>query len=1415
MSPAPAPQTRDVIVNDTEFLSAHWLAEGFPARLSALVKDWRQRAKEGRGDPLHALGSLSGDYLRELRSATDSTTSTLSAGSTGSADAAPLLTSAHRSLAHALGLLPNDSTAHEGEVVETLQGSRPLALPVIAAHGPETSLNLVVLDAVGVDTVDLLLDGKVSTPGPGALAEPMRLTNAQGREEPVWSVARAVSEILSSQASPRYVLVLAGRWALLTDAARWSEGRYLALDLVTAMERRELTNSGGLASIAGLISAAVLLPDDAGENIMDKLTAESTTHAVGVSEELRVGLRRSIEIIANDVVRGLDEEELSDPDLPSQLATQSLRFLYRLLFLLYAEAHPELAVVPTASAEYQAGYGLDRLRDIALADLPDGAGEGHHLHTSLDVLFRLVNGQAESVGELPVEDLRADLFDPGRTPLIDGYPDEVAERTGEKRRWLSDAALHDVLRLLLLSNPSGKRRGDKRSRRGWISYANLGINQLGAVYEGLMSYTGVLTREPMVEVARSGDPSKGSWLVPERGSSRYAESDIVRFTDPATGEERIRRYGAGEFAFRLSGRDRERSASYYTPEVLTQCVVRHSLAELLTDGTSAEEILSFRVCEPALGSGAFANEAVNQLADAYLERRQQEVGERIAAEDLPAERRKVKAWIALHRVYGVDLNATAVELAEVSMWLNVMQPSMAAPWFGLHLKRGNSLIGARRAVYHLGEARAAKEKIWEVAPTERSLVNVPPGTLPTGEVHHFLLPARTWGAVADAKQAKELAPDEAATMKSWCKSMLRRPSATRSLIETIDSDGETTRTRGPSEQQRLEALAARVESLWSIAAKRLKVCEEAASRDLDVWHLPDSLRPEPSTVTRTEIEDSLGDPESMYQRLRLVMDTWCALSFWPLDKVDELPDWEEWLTFLEHTLGVPPERKEHQKKGTPTDTDVRLDDNPGFHELGIIEKFDVPEFSMQDSMTLVATHPWLTTVQAIAKREGFFHWELDFAQVFATGGFDLQVGNPPWVRPVWKDDATLAEADPWFLLEKENRIPEKTFNNRRSELLAEPGVRSRYLQDLVTGVSVPAVLGSAVEHAVLAGLQTNLYMNFMERSWRSMSGRGVTGLIHPEGHFVDPKAGVLREQTYRRLRRHWQFRNEAKLFEDIGNTRHFGVHVYGAPRVVGFEQISDVHRPETIDGSLLGVDANEKPSVQFAEGGWDRRPHSSRILCVNEGVLQVWARLMDGVGVPPVRARLMRPYLRDHQEVLASMAEKSRTLGDVGALVSACWHEKGAKKSGYISWDAREPESWDEVIVQGPFFHVSNPFYQNAREVVRNHRDYDFCDLEELAEDALPRTNYRRACSREDYDAGVDHWEGLPSWDYWRLAVRRMVDPATERSLTPVLLPRGAAHVDAVHECTALTCAAPTGMRAGTSERTSPGTVMLRTATRQ
>lgn len=127
--------------------------------------------------------------------------------------------------------------------------------------------------------------------------------------------------------------------------------------------------------------------------------------------------------------------------------------------------------------------------------------------------------------------------------------------------------------------------------------------------------------------------------------------------------------------------------------MLTKFVVSQALAELLDqDGerTSAEQILQLTICEPALGSGAFAIEAVRQLGAEYLKRRQEELGEVIDADQYQVELQKVKAYLALHQVYGVDLNATAVELAEISLWLDTMVAGLQAPWFGLHLRRGNS-----------------------------------------------------------------------------------------------------------------------------------------------------------------------------------------------------------------------------------------------------------------------------------------------------------------------------------------------------------------------------------------------------------------------------------------------------------------------------------------------------------------------------------------------------------------------------------------------------------------------------------------------------------------------------------------------------------------------------------------------------
>jgi hypothetical protein len=265
--------------------------------------------------------------------------------------------------------------------------------------------------------------------------------------------------------------------------------------------------------------------------------------------------------------------------------------------------------------------------------------------------------------------------------------------------------------------------------------------------------------------------------------------------------------------------------------------------------TTAAEILNMSICEPALGSGAFAIEAVRQLAAEYLTRRQDELDQRIDPEQYAEELQRVKAYIALHNVYGVDLNSTAVELAEVSLWLDTMAPGLKAPWFGLRLRAGNSLIGARHAVYSAHTLKDAKLKaVIETAPENLPVTTVhdpstPTGSAPasTGKIFHFLLPGEGWLAAASDAEIKKLAPDEAKELRDHAKGWA----------------GKLTK---PQIAQ-LEKLSQRVEELWGLALRRIRAAEEQSRRAIPVWGAETS---EGGKVTRAA---DRGDPGGCELRL--------------------------------------------------------------------------------------------------------------------------------------------------------------------------------------------------------------------------------------------------------------------------------------------------------------------------------------------------------------------------------------------------------------------------------------------------------------------------------------------------------------------------------------------------------------------
>lgn len=1337
----------DAILVGEGWISEHYFTtdatkESFHGKVLERRKFWDAEAKEGRSTPrsrfVEARQSLETD-LAALAELFDPATEADARDGRTADDVAAVI---HERLLDVLEL-----TGH-GLVLDRQGPLLRVSSPGITKHAP-----LVVVSARSVAAIeDLLARDEVT------LREPVQLTEDA---EELKSAARLTSALFVADDAPDLVLVLAGRWALLAEQERWAEGRYLAVDVQLVCERNDGKKGGEIDRALTCLSAQSIAPDADGKLWWHDVLEASINHTVGVSKDLRDGVRLSIEIIANEVVtrrrdKGLDPLPASEAQ---PLAKQALRFLYRILFLLYAEASPDLGVLPAGAREYDQGYSLDRLRELIQVELASPrAQNGIHLYESLAVLFRLVDtghttptvrdnteGDSAFSEGLRFNALRADLFRPEATAHIDAVK-------------LGNAALQQVLTHLLLSKES---RGKDR---GFISYAELGINQLGAVYEGLMSYTGFFAETDLYEVAKNGDGSKGSWVVPVDRADGIASGDFIKTIDPRTGELRPVLHPEGSFVFRLAGRERQQSASYYTPEVLTRFTVGQALEELLDqDGrtTTAAEILKMTVCEPALGSGAFAIEAVRQLAEQYLKRRQKELGERIDPDEYPRRLQEVKAYLALHNVYGVDLNVTAVELAEISLWLDTMVEGLAAPWFGLHLRRGNSLVGARRAVYPRSQV-SAKSWLNEVprdVPLTSLVDDIEAGRVGSEGIHHFLLPAEGWGAAVEAKEAVALTRESAGRLRAWRRGIRSKPTQPQvnALVE----------------------LAHRVEVLWQITYRRLSIAEREIRRAIPVWRANDLSSG--GAVRREQIEAALADANGAYQRLRRVMDAWTALWFWPLTDETatvngvtvEPPTLAQWIAGLQDLLGRSPEV---HKKSMSRHT---LAHSAGWDDLNKAEDLELGFANALPVEKILQEHPWLVICDRVAKQQGFFHWNLDFATVFACGGFDLQVGNPPWVRPRSDIDALLAEGDPWWQLAV--RATQQQVAARRTVTLALSGIRNLVINGSTDVACLAEFAGSLGQYPHLQGLQPDFYRCFMEQTWRHASRRGAIGLIHPESHFTDEKAGLLREVTYCRLRRHWQFINELKLFE-VHDHVTYGVHVYGngrnAPR---FLMATSLYHTDTALRSMDHEGSGPEPGLKDPDGNWDLRPHRSRVTTVTDETLGTWHAILESPKTPTRQTRMIYAVNSSTASVLGKISSLPR-IGELGLHFSRGWDESIDRKRGYFESGWGRPELWEDVIIQGPHLFVATPIYKTPNSTMLHRLDWSATDFETLSCDFIPATSYKRAGARDRYDRDYAHWgdDRRPARDFFRIAWRNMADAANERTLIPAIIPPGAAHIHGV-----------------------------------
>ncbi|MFM9613243.1 Eco57I restriction-modification methylase domain-containing protein [Streptomyces niveiscabiei] len=1620
----------DALINEGEYFPSFYLDEILPKQLrTGRLKEWTAEERQGRHTPRQGLRDLTGPYL-DVRLTIG--------GEAEKFNALPdqVAVEAQRTAAEALKAHPGELPAFQSETESRAYGDTPEEAWRADLHTWHTELmealgftpnpgHLTVRSVAGPVAVPVAHHEPGIAVLTGGFAEDVAATRGDGTANRLPAPVRVASGktlttvtdlaawLLSTDDAPRYALLLFGGVVVLADGENFARGRYLAVDLGIALPRKGLkgASAGELDVIAALFGAQALRPaEDGGDDDVARLVAESRDHSVGVTNELREGLKKSVQLIANEVLerarlQGVTHDELpvwlpgplaDSKALPKLLTKESLRYLYRILFLLYAEARPELDVLPMKSEEYAKGYSVARLRELVIQEkLSSTSRDRYHFHDSLALLFEKVftghpvadtvtsredlREPAAESAELAEDDgyegvrieaLKSRLFDPKSIRLVDqriAHPDDP-DRYLDLR--LRNKVLHEVLRNLVLVEGRGK-----GGRGGFISYTNLSINHFGAMYEGLMSYTGFIADEPLYEVAKGGDPSGGSWLITasQVNSGRYPDGPddsvfVATELNPDTNKRVPVPRKVGSYVYRLAGRDRQTTASYYTPESLTRATVEQTLRFRLSEKgdvdpkspdnaeIKAADVLRWRICEPALGSGAFLNEAVNQIAELYLRLAQHERDVEIDLEDYQRELQKVKAYIALHNAYGVDLNETAVELAEISLWLNTMYRGMKAPWYGLHLRRGNSLIGAARKVY---PGNSLKDGGWLTTKNPQKPRAVPlTEKLKAREVHQFLLPATGWGSIGEKvgvrkpkKGAPEgtpvkalvdgdvvdwLEPELVEAMTKWRSAMRRNPkggtkksppkgkTAAETLQKQVEqevklgqgafdlpgievweqpsfgfsgaaqspllaavSSGEQSRSTADVDEEpgaatetgRLMRLARRVEFLWDLVVKRLVLSEQEISRHVDVWgtDVPrdgeagaEGERRRPP-MDRDAVLEALHRQGSPYWRLKQVMDAWCALWFWPLEEVGLLDGsadfWyrpngkdltalpkdsterrvplralKDWLEFAEAVVGRVDAEAEEGKQASFL----------SFEGVKDLDELDAKERELNANMIeehawarptdLGSTFPWYEVVVRIAEERGFFHWELDFAHVFMEGGFDVMVGNPPWVKQEWKESGVLAEFEPWFeLAEKPSN---EAWDERMAEVIAWPKVQPTYMGELADHAGMAGFLASVDTYPELVGTQPDLYRAFMVVAWKAVGERGNAGIIHPSTHLTGSKEGRLRAAAYRHLRFHADFTNELLIFANpVGNSSHFSVNVYGKDKDITFQHMSWLLHPSVLVKSVRHDGKGPVPGVKNG-GKWDLREHRDRIVTVDNARLAEWRDLVGEENPPPVeQAKILYPVTKAEESAIRALAKWPRRLAALHPRISSGFHEKNDRTAGYFTWTPGPVDGWQDVILQGPLISVATPYHKQPPEGgSKSMRDYEPWDHLNLAVDAVPRTNYRRAKERSQFVGAQRRWvdpdrlaqlrsdpaaiaaaeddvraadpdvkdgdfdkavEALleaaslrPYSEFYRFAWRRQIASNTERSLFAALIPPGPAHIHMVHSA-ALDTAEETVLNAG------------------
>ena len=471
------------------------------------------------------------------------------------------------------------------------------------------------------------------------------------------------------------------QWGVLTNGRKWrlygtndyETQTYYEVDLPELLEKDDLERFKYFYVF--FRSAAF---HESGETTFhDEVWSESETASQELGENLQDNVFTALRVLGHGFVETNDDLDIDpdDEEALDELKEQSLVFLYRLMFVLYAEArrliHPE---DQAAQDEYDQNFSLDELRlDIhgTIGEVDEGFGDEYSEYSTtmwsrLEDLFRLIDEGEEDLGIPPYN---GGLFDHEEHDFLTEH--EVSNQ------YLAEV----IYRLSTTQNDEG--------RYVLADYADLDTRHLGSVYEGLLEHQFRIAPEQYAAVAEDG----GQVWKP---ATEVSVADAVE-TVPESGLYVVNDEG-----------ERKATGAYYTPDYVVTYIVEETVGPLVEEiredlidqgfepGTPEyitpffSRVTDLRILDPAMGSGHFLTKATGYLSEQVMA----EVREAESEMPVAFDEQHIRREIAKECIYGVDLNGMAVELAKLSMWLETLAADRPLAFLDHHFKQGNSLVGS-------------------------------------------------------------------------------------------------------------------------------------------------------------------------------------------------------------------------------------------------------------------------------------------------------------------------------------------------------------------------------------------------------------------------------------------------------------------------------------------------------------------------------------------------------------------------------------------------------------------------------------------------------------------------------------------------------------------------------------------------